>query len=162
MFPIMTRHKTVSIKELYPVIEKMLVSNQSVKLAVKGNSMYPLLRSNTDWVVLTKKHKPSKYDILFYKRDNGEYILHRAVRKKNNCFYMAGDNETTVEYPVYEQQILASVESFYRNGRQYSCNSFLYRLYSLLWVLLLPFRHHIINVFKMLKCVFANKRRILM
>jgi hypothetical protein len=30
---------------------------------------------------------------------------------------MAGDNEVIIECPIYKNQIIATVDSFYRNGR---------------------------------------------
>jgi len=88
--------------ELGPFIEESVKAGKKVKLTVTGDSMYPLFKSRVDTVVLDipKNKKPGKYDIVFYKRDNGRYILHRILKEKNGAFVIAGDNEVKKEYPV--------------------------------------------------------------
>ncbi|NLB80204.1 MAG: hypothetical protein GX800_00985 [Clostridiaceae bacterium] len=149
--------KNTSINDLYPVIAQLL-ENQDVKLIIKGNSMYPLLRSNVDSVVLTKKNKIKKYDVLFYKRENGEYIIHRLIGKKDNAFSMAGDFETELEYPIYEHQVIAVIRSFYRGKKHISCSNLLYKAYSFLWVMLFPNRSLIIAAIKKARYALQNKR----
>ncbi len=139
------RVKITSIKNISNILLSSLDNNSHVKLNITGNSMYPLLRNNIDAVILKKKSSISKYDILLYQRDNGDYILHRVVKIKNNVLCMAGDNETEIEFPVYKNQIIASVESFYRNGRHMSCNNLIYKLYSMFWVFVLPERESIVS-----------------
>ena len=83
----------------------MLSGGAQVKFTVSGYSMYPLLHSNADTVILTKKQRIKKYDILLYKRENGEFVLHRVVGfmkeagKKNGTMCMAGDFETKLSVP---------------------------------------------------------------
>lgn len=157
----MKRIKSASINNLFPVIAELL-DYQDVKLTIKGNSMYPLLRSNVDSVVLTKKTKITRYGVFLYKRDTGEYIIHRVVGKKNGAYCMAGDFEQKIEYPVYEHQVLAAVKGFYRGDNYISCASLLYGIYSFLWVLLFPNRHRIISIFKKMRYVLKIKRRKLL
>lgn len=149
--------RNASIQELYPIFLQLL-EKQNVKIIIKGNSMYPLLRSNIDSVVLTKPGKIKKYDLLFYKRNNGEFVVHRVVAKKNNAFCMAGDFEIKTEYPVYPHQVIAVIKSFYRKKHHISCNNLLYKVYGFLWVLLLPKRHIMVAVLKKIRRTAVNKR----
>lgn len=153
------RTKTSSIKLLSPLLEGVLREGGAVKLGVTGNSMYPLFRSGVDEVLLKKKDDFSKYDILFYKRKNGDFVLHRIVKIKNGALYLAGDFETVTEFPVYKEQVLAVVEGFYRNGRFFSCRNPVYRLYSFFWVLVLPYRFNIIKALKNLRLLLKGKSR---
>ncbi|MCK9478041.1 MAG: S24/S26 family peptidase [Firmicutes bacterium] len=149
--------KNTSIVDLCPLIEQLL-PDRNIKLTIKGNSMYPLLRSNVDSVILTQVKKIKKYDLLFYKRDDGKFVIHRVVAFKNDAICMAGDFETETEYPVYPHQAIATVKSFYRGKHHISCNGLLYKTYSFLWVLLLPKRHFIIVLLKKLKQASSLKR----
>ena len=112
--------------------------------------MYPLLRNGVDCVVLTKIDRLKKYDIPLYKRDNGAFVLHRIVKIKNGSLYLAGDYGTDIEYPVFPSQAIAVVKGFYRGDKYISCDQFWYKVYSFLWVMLMPYRHIII---RLLKCI---------
>ena len=47
--------------------------------------MFPLLKDNRDSFKLEKiTSKPKKKDIVLYKRDNGQYVLHRIIKEKDN------------------------------------------------------------------------------
>lgn len=152
------RIRTESIKVLSPFLTELLGADLSVKLKITGDSMYPLFRSGLDIIVLKKKFPISKYDILLYRRKNGEHIIHRVVNIKDNAFCMAGDNETVTEYPIYENQVIATVEGFYRNGKYISCGNLIYWLYSFLWVKIIPLRHRVLNVLKKLRAAVRSRR----
>ncbi len=138
--------------ELGPFIEENIKSGKKVNLTVTGDSMYPLFKSRIDTVVLDKTKNPGKYDIVFYKRDNGRYILHRILKEKKGAFVIAGDNETKKEYPVRKDQIIAKVTGFVRKGKSHSADELFYRVYAFVWVNLFPIRHII------LKCAFKIYR----
>lgn len=131
--------------DLSPLILETINSGCDVKLKVTGNSMYPLLRNRIDDILLTKPDKLRRLDVPLYIRENGQYVLHRIVKKGEEGFYLAGDNETKPEYPVNEKQVIAVLKGIYRKGRFIPCSLFLYRLYSFTWVLILPFRHIVLR-----------------
>ena len=128
------------ITELSPVMEECLHSGKKVRLTVVGNSMFPLFSSKRDSVVLSKKESYRKYDIIFYRRENGACILHRIVAGRDGAFFLCGDNQTWLEYPVYPGQILGAVEAFQRKGKMCSIKSLSYRLYTVLWCAVRPLR----------------------
>lgn len=140
-----TGKKITDMNLLAPLIIESLKGGSEVKLTVTGNSMYPLLRSRVDTVVLVKTNKLKKYDIPFYKRENGKYILHRIVKIKNNELYIAGDNETIIEYPVKKEQVIGVVSGFYRNGIYFSVKNPLYKIYSFVWCKVIPNRYIILK-----------------
>ncbi len=149
--------KVSSINVLSPLLEELLAAGAPIKLTVTGNSMYPLLRSGVDEVLLKKKDKLSKHDILFYRRENGSFVLHRIVKIKNDVLFLAGDFETVTEYPVYKEQALAVAEGIYRKGNFLSCRNLLYRFYSFFWVLALPYRLNIIIALKWAQQMLKGK-----
>jgi len=126
--------KKVSMSELAPIIEELTKDGSTVNFTVVGNSMYPMLRGSLDSVAIKKTDKIKKYDIPLYKRENGEYILHRIVKTKPDAFGCCGDNQKVLEYPIYKEQIIGIVESFKRGKKEISCNNILYRIYSFVWV----------------------------
>jgi signal peptidase I len=141
-----------NMDSLAPIIIESVNSGGSVKLTVTGNSMLPLLVNRRDAVVLEKAAGPlRKYDVPLYKRDNGGYILHRAVKIKKNNYAMAGDNETKLEYGVRQDQIIAVMSGFYRKGKYCSTKNPKYRAYAMLWCAALPYRQKIWRIYQKLK-----------
>lgn len=60
---------------------------------VKGNSMYPVLRDN-DLVVVKETSVKSfrRGNILVYRGEKGEYVVHRFVKKgEDDILYLRGD-----------------------------------------------------------------------
>ena len=149
----------VGIERLSEVILESLKNGGKVKLTVTGNSMYPLFRHGVDNIILKKAAGIKKYDILLYKRNNGEYVLHRVVKVKDDSLHMAGDYETDIEYLIYKEQVMAVVEGFYRNNRYVSCDNPVYRLYSFIWVGIIPVRHKVIAVLKKIQLFLRTVRR---
>ena len=132
----------VSINEIAPLIQADVKRGADIRLTVTGNSMYPMLRGGRDSVILTAPLPDTlkKYAIPFYRRDNGQYILHRIIRIKNGLMSVSGDNQTCVEYPVGQHQVIAVVKGFYRGNRYIPCNNSLYRFYAWVWANGMPAR----------------------
>ena len=128
-------NKIIAIEEIVPIMREQLANNGKVRFTPKGNSMLPLLRSNMDVVTMAKPQFPlPKYSIALYQRKNGQYVLHRVIGRKGNEYTMRGDNQLINEYGITEEQIIANVTSFERNGKTYKITDKSYRLYCLLWV----------------------------
>lgn len=120
-------------KELTPFITEMINKEKSVQLTVTGNSMFPLFAHLRDSVVVRKSEQYKKYDIILYVRTNGDLILHRIVDVKDGVFYLCGDNQTLIEYPIYKEQVIGKVVSFTRKNKNSKINSFFPFIYSRLW-----------------------------
>lgn len=135
----------IHMESMAPVIEEALRRGDSVRITVTGNSMYPLLHSRRDTVVLSPADRIRKHDITFHRRADGRYILHRVLKvQRDGTYLIAGDNEHKTEPPVRRDQILGVVTEFTRWGRRYSVKHPLYRLYVCLWHLLMPCRGRIV------------------
>lgn len=132
--------KITDMSLLGTFISDSISNGSKVNLTVTGDSMYPLFKSRMDTVVLAMPKKLKKRDIVFFKRENGSYILHRILKIKNGVLTIAGDNEMKKEFPVKENQVIGVVESFTRNGKKYSITEPWYKLYSFIWCLIFPFR----------------------
>lgn len=146
-----------SIKDIAPFIKDAVESGKEAKLTVTGYSMYPLFRSEIDCVVLTAPTDLKKYDIVLFKRTNGEYVFHRIIKISDDTLTIAGDNEIVKEYPIYKSQVIAKMKSFIRNGKAYTPKALWYRAYSVLWLMIFPQRH---NMVRFLKTLLKFLRRI--
>ena len=98
--------------------------------------MRPLLVQGRDSVVLRKKEgvPANKHDIAFYKRANGQFVLHRVMKiKKDGSYVMCGDNQFELEEGISRDQIIGYVSDIYRGSKRFSVSSFKYRAYVFVW-----------------------------
>lgn len=125
--------KTVSasIEEMLPIIEEKLKAGGEVTFSPQGISMWPLIVPPRDSVTLKAISDGVKGgDIVFYRRQNGEFVLHRVLKvKKNGDLVLRGDNQLWKEYGITTQMVLAKAVSVNRKGRDIDFSSFGYRLY---------------------------------
>ena len=125
--------KQVSLEAVMPLIREQLAAGQTVSLSPKGTSMLPMLRQGIDAVTLSPlPGQLRKYDIPLYRRENGQYVLHRIVRC-GETYTCIGDNQFRPETGVRREQMIAVVTAFTRNGRQWSVSSLPYQVYCRLW-----------------------------
>ncbi len=124
----------VSLNEMYPIICEQLESGGKVRFKPHGTSMLPTLRQGIDEVELTRPDgKLKKYDIAFYRRKNGQFVLHRILRIKNDSSYIIrGDHQFQYEYGICDEDIIAVCSGIYRNGKYISANSIPFYLWAIL------------------------------
>lgn len=111
-------NKRTNFSELLPLIEDSLSQGESITFSPSGQSMLPLLKQGRDKVVLGPvKGEIRKYDIVFFKRNDGAFVLHRVV-KTGEQLTVSGDNRI-YEDIVAPSQIIGVVTSFERKGKKY-------------------------------------------
>lgn len=132
---------SVPMKDLAPLIAECLESGRSFRFSPKGISMLPMLRPETDSVVLSPLPQTlKKYDLPLYRRQDGSYILHRII-EVGETYTCMGDNQFTKEPGIRKEQMIALVTGFYRNDRFHSVEAPLYRFYCKFWYYSRPLRH---------------------
>lgn len=107
-----------------------------------GRSMEPLIHQQRDNIIVVKnKDRLKKYDVPVYVTKNGKYIMHRVIRVCDDHYVIVGDNLLKKEY-VTDDMICGVLVGFYKNGKHYVDleKSVPYKIYSRLWVALLPVR----------------------
>ncbi len=127
------------------IIEEVLESGGEFLLSPKGTSMLPLIVQGEDRVVLKKydTRLPKKYDIAFYRRANGAFVLHRILKiKKDGSYVMCGDNQTQLEHGVTSNQLIGYVSLIYKKDRTIVLNSFRHQCYVRIWCFL-PYRYSV-------------------
>lgn len=75
--------------------------------------------------------------VVLYKRDNGQYVLHRVAACRGETYDFCGDAQWVLERGLRREQILAVVTEFQRTDRWTSVTSAAYGLY---WRALLAVR----------------------
>lgn len=128
--------KQVKIDDVIELMLEKLNSGGKVTFTPRGTSMQPMLRDGEDVVILEKPQgRLNLFDVAFYKRDNGQYVLHRVYNfEANGCYVMCGDNQFALEHGIRNDQIIAVMTAFFRKGKSYTVQSLKYRLYVNFWV----------------------------
>ena len=127
---------------LYQKLMPLLQEGNAVEIHPEGTSMFPLITSHSDSVVLQSiaEFTPKTGDIILYQRDSGLLVLHRLCRIGKAGFYFTGDNQTEVEGPLQASQLLAVVTQICRKGHRFSVKHPIYKLCSRIWLILRPVR----------------------
>jgi hypothetical protein len=140
----------IYIAEYDALIREVLASGGEFRLYPHGTSMLPLIRQGVDSVALRGLDRAvQKYDILFYQRRDGSYILHRVKEVTDQGLILWGDNHTMLEYGVTEDMIIGYAARIFRGETELDCQSLRYRLYLWLWQfkairsLVLPVAYHL-------------------
>lgn len=136
--------------QLFPLIKELLTANKTVRLKVRGNSMYPFIRSDLDDITLEHADFDAvkKGDIVLIKRRNGAYVLHRVCKITADAFYMVGDAQQDLEGPLYPEQLLAKGVSIVRNGRELRCDAWGMWLAAWIWLLARPVRPFLFKAYR--------------
>lgn len=121
--------KKVRLEQIFPVIEEKLKAGGTVTFGPHGTSMMPLIREGKDVVTLSAKMLPQVGDVAFYRRPDGQFVLHRIVGEKSDGFVLCGDNQTLLEKGVAKDWIIAVMTSVTRDGKEILCKSPGYRFY---------------------------------
>lgn len=114
--------------------EEQLAKNGKLIYTNKGDSMMPLIKQDRDLLIIKPVHgRLKKYDVPLYKRDSGQYVLHRILKVRKNDYVICGDNRWVKEYGIRDRHIIGVLTAVVRNGKETSVNDWKYRLYVHLW-----------------------------
>lgn len=117
-----------------------------------GNSMMPMLKEKRDLIIIEKvQGRCKKYDVPLYKRDTGQYVLHRILKVREKDYVICGDNRYCREYGITDRNIIGVLTGFVRKGKTYSVNDRSYKLYVHLWCDLFYFRAAILKILSVFK-----------
>lgn len=118
---------------------------------VVGNSMYPMLRSRRDTIVVRPcTGRLRQYDVALYKR-GGKYVLHRVLEVRPEDYVIRGDNCLGKEYGIRDGDVLGVLTAFHRGEHQVSLESSWYKLYVQIWCKIFPLRLIAAVMFKVRK-----------
>ncbi len=144
----------VHLEEMMPLILERLASGKTVKFTTRGTSMRPMLDNGKDQVILSPlPEKLKKYDLPLYRRDNGQFVLHRIV-EVGETYTCVGDNQFELETGIRPDQMIAVATEFVRKDKHYTMKQMRYRIYCCLWHRSRPVRRFA------LRCWHGGIRRI--
>ncbi len=139
--------------------EEQLEKNGKLIYTNKGDSMMPLIKQGRDLLIIEPvQGRLKKYDVPLYKRDNGQYVLHRILKVRSNDYVICGDNRWSKEYGISDRHIIGVLTGIVRNGRKISVKDLKYRLYVHLWCDLFIIRAPITRVVSKIKRMRHNNR----
>ena len=122
---------------------KALSNGEIIISHFTGTSMYPLLKSGKDRVVIAPVDSTlKKNDVPLYKGDNGKLVLHRIIRAQKEAYVIRGDNLYRNEYNVTDEKIVGVLKGIYKGDKLYNCDTdFWYKLYVCFIRASYPFRY---------------------
>lgn len=118
------------------VIDEVLASGGEFRMYPKGTSMLPLIVQKRDSVILRRNFDipAKKHDIAFYRRTNGQFVLHRVMKVcKDGTYTMCGDNQLALEKGIASEQIIGYVSGLYRNDKEIKMDGLWYSFYVFWW-----------------------------
>ena len=117
-----------------------------------GDSMQPLIRQGRDLLVIeSPRGRLKKYDVPLYRRDSGQYVLHRVLQVREHDYVLCGDNRWHRETGVTDRQILGVLTSVVRDGKELPVTDWRCWFYIHLWCGLFPLRALLLKGFHELK-----------
>ena len=121
--------------------EEILARDGRLVYTNVGDSMLPLIRQGRDLLVIVPAAgRLKKYDIPLYRRDSGQYVLHRVVKVREHDYVLCGDNRWHREKGITDRHIIGVLSAVIRDGKEISMSDRRCRLYARLWCGLFPLR----------------------
>ena len=135
---------------IFSYMDRLFDQGKTAWVVVTGMSMYPFLRENLDMVELTTAGFSSikKGDIVLIQRLNGEFVLHRVIKKNPSNLYIIGDAQQWLEGPILENQLKAIVINIRKGNKIISCNNRLLKALVCLWFIARPIRNRLIQIIR--------------
>ena len=118
---------------MHKKFEDIIAEQGKLVYTSEGDSMFPIIRAR-DLLIIEAVRAPLKVgDVPLYKRDSGQYVLHRIVAIKKGKYALKGDNRTFVEKGITDKHIIGVLTGIVRDGKTVSVTDSKYKLYVHLW-----------------------------
>ncbi len=124
----------VSCLEIVPLLQEALKTSGRARLTVTGNSMRPFIYSGeTIELLIAAVDELKKGDVVLVEDSDGDYFLHRIIRKKGGVIYTRGDANLKEEGPFKTESVLAIVTGILRGNRIVKLDKGFYRICGRVW-----------------------------
>lgn len=133
-------------------VRRLIAEGKTVSITVKGNSMNPFIVHLRDRMTLGpwKDQDIRKGTVALVKDTRGNYVIHRIIRRDEKTVTLLGDGNLGLYETASFDNIIAIMYSIDRKGRTWSRDSFIWRVYSWLWMLLTPVRRYPLAIWRRL------------
>ncbi len=121
----------IELSELYPLMDEVISAGGTFRFYPRGTSMLPLLVQGSDSVVLGSAADIKIGDAVFYRREDGAFVLHRLVGIHNGLYTMSGDHQgLSMEHGIRPEQVLFKMVGFYKGETYHSVEEDEYKEYT--------------------------------
>lgn len=134
--------RIMDIDVYMPVVCELLKQGKETSIVITGNSMVPFLVHGRDEILIAPPDGTwRRGDMAFYRRVNGQYVMHRIYRVNGDGTYaFVGDGQTAIESPIYEQQMFGKITAVKRKDRWIGPGNFWWEFFEHVWIRLVPVR----------------------
>ena len=127
--------RLIDTQEYMEMIRALLEDGQEVSMIVTGNSMRPFLKHGRDKICMKKTdRKLRKGDIVFYRRENGQYVMHRILKCGDQSYTLLGDGQIVPESGIRQEQIFARITKVQVRGKWIGSENFRWRFFEHIWI----------------------------
>lgn len=137
----------------YVSMQRELVdSGKEASMRIVGNSMAPFLIHERDYITFVKPDREIRCgDMVFYQRDNGQFVMHRIWKVKPDGYYIVGDAQQEIEGPIRRDQIFALITKVKRKGKWLEEGDFWWEFFKKVWIHMIPFRRKLMWLYGRMK-----------
>ncbi len=147
-----SRRRIVSTDELMPEYTELLKNGAVLPLTVSGSSMIPFLAPDRDSVLLKGIDRELiRGDIVFYRRPDGSYILHRLYRIEGDKLWFVGDAQDRVEGPLDISCAFAYVTQATRKNKTQKKGCFWWDFFEKVWIKTVGSRAKILSAYSFIR-----------
>lgn len=140
--------KVIDTRAYVSVLREQVEAGEEAVMLIAGNSMSPFLVHGRDYICFCKPVRPlAKGDMVFYQRENGQYVMHRICKAAPEGFYITGDSQMVIEGPVKEDQIFAVVTKVCRKGKWIQKGDFWWDFFEKVWINMIPMRRAVRRIY---------------
>ncbi len=121
----------VSLEDVCDIMTEKLDSGGEIAYSPKGRSMLPLIKQGRDTVILKKPdRKLKKGDIIFLRRTDGSFVLHRIIKvQKDGKYTICGDNQYILEKNIDNDNIIARICALKRGEKDFNLDGLPHKIY---------------------------------
>ena len=107
--------KEIRLSDSEAVFSAVIESGGVFTLRPRGDSMRPTILPGRDSVsIIRLDGEPLPEDILFYKRPDGQFVLHRLIGRDKGGYILCGDYQTDPERGVSRDWVIGVVSIIHR------------------------------------------------
>ena len=129
---------------MYKTIEDVIREKGFYVTRPKGTSMFPMLKDKRNEICVRRADEIIKFDVVLYRRESGELVLHRVLDISDDGYVCCGDNQWVLEYGVKREQIIGKLDSWYKGDKEHTVRDASYLRYVKFWCKSLGRRHFIL------------------
>ena len=140
--------RTVDTRAYVSVLRELVKEGKEVSMLIAGSSMAPFLVHQRDYIYFKKPERNlRKGDMVFFERNNGQYVMHRIWKVKPDGYYIVGDAQTEIEGPVREEQIFAIITKVKRKDQWIEPGDFWWEFFEHIWIRMIPVRRIVMKLY---------------